>query len=138
MSAIGGGTLQDILDAEQESGSDQPDRQILFEGAALAILAHILEGQIRIDLAVADYLSVFSIGADESHIRPDLIICVSDCHGLLLRAAGGHRERARLVLDDATRAWRDTGAAERLDAKWGITRIQACIGNIRRAIGPIA
>ncbi len=126
------------MDTVQENGSGDPDRQILFEGAALAILTRVLEGEIRIDLAVADYLSVFSIGTDESHIRPDLIICVSDCHSLLLRAAGGHRERARLVLDDATRAWRDTGAADRLDAKWGITRIQACIGNIRRAIGPIA
>jgi len=132
------GALRDILDSTLESGTEGPDRQVLFEGATLAILARVLEGGTRVDLAVSDYLALFPIGADESHIRADLIICVSDCHSLLLRAAGRHPESARLVLDDATRAWRSTDAADRLDAKLGITRIQACIGNIRRAIGPIA
>ncbi|EME71587.1 hypothetical protein H261_02961 [Paramagnetospirillum caucaseum] len=123
------------MDAIQENESDSPDRQILFESAALAILTHVLESGTRIDLAVSEYLKQTSIGSDETHVRPDLIICVSDCLGLLHRAADGTPDDVRQVLDGATRAWRNADRTRRLSAQGGITRIQACIGNIRRAIG---
>ncbi len=129
--------MQDIFGAAFTDEANTPDGQTLFEGAVLAILARVLDTGIRIDLAVSEYLKSFPIGADEFHIRPDLIICVSDCLGLLSRASGQDGNN-RLTLDDATRAWRDTKVADRLAAEAGTTRIQACIGNIRRAIGPIA
>lgn len=132
---MGTGGLQDTLDATQENESDSPDRQVLFEGAALSILADVLESRTRIDLAVSEYLKQTSIGSDETHVRPDLIICVSDCLGLLLRAADGAPDSARQILDTTTRAWRNADRTRRLSAQGGITRIQACIGNIRRAIG---
>lgn len=125
--------MQDILDTTQDNGAGISDKQVRFEGAALTVLSRVLETGARIDLAAADYLKLFPLDAEEFHVRPDLIICVSDCLGLLLRAAGTG-EQSRLLLDSATRVWRDTDSAGRLSAIGGITRIQACIGNIRRAI----
>ena len=67
---------------------------------------------------------------------PDLIICVSDCLRLLLRSQP-KRAAARLTLDDLTRVWRDTPPAERVEYGRTVTRVQACIGNIRRAIDSV-
>lgn len=116
---------------------EETDRQILFEGAVLALLAKIHETGRRIDLAVADYVKIFPIAPSEPHIRPDLIICVSDCQSLLRHAAGIDTD-VRQILADATRTWRTMKPADRLSASGGVTRIQACIGNIRRAIAAIA
>jgi hypothetical protein len=110
------------------------DGQVLFEGAVLAILARILESGTRTDVAASEYLARFPIGSGDFHIRADMIICLSDCLRLLHHAAGD-QGNARLVLDDATRAWRRSPHGDRLSVTGGATRIQACIGNIRRAIG---
>ncbi|ARJ67238.1 hypothetical protein WV31_16985 [Magnetospirillum sp. ME-1] len=117
--------------------ADQADQQVLFEGAVLALLGKVLETGRRIDLAVADYLKIFPIAPSEPHIQPDLIICISDCQSLLRQTAGRDTDMGQ-VLADATRTWRGMKAADRLSASGGVTRIQACIGNIRRAIAAIA
>ncbi|WP_236686337.1 hypothetical protein [Paramagnetospirillum magnetotacticum] len=115
---------------------DRPtDRQILFEGAVLSILAHVLESGTRIDIAASEYLAKFPIDPDELHIRADLIICVSDCRHLLRHTVGALGS-LHLLLDDTTRRWRETAPSQRLSPQDGATRIQACIGNIRRAIAP--
>ncbi|MBI3445116.1 MAG: hypothetical protein HY055_07105 [Magnetospirillum sp.] len=107
--------------------------QVLFEGATLAVLAQILDSGTRIDLAVADYLGRFPLEGDSPHVRPDLIICVSDCLKLLLRGEA-EPSAARLILDDASRLWHQVRANARQESDRTITRVQACIGNIRRAI----
>lgn len=129
--------MPDTFGTEADGKAEGADRQILFEGAVLALLAQVLETGRRIDLAVADYLKIFPIAPYEQHIRPDLIICVSDCQSLLRHAAGIDRDVLQ-ILDDATRTWRTMKTADRLSASDGITRIQACIGNIRRAIAAIS
>ncbi|CUW38912.1 conserved protein of unknown function [Magnetospirillum sp. XM-1] len=128
--------MPDFLGAEHDGMAEGADRQILFEGAVLALMDQILETGRRIDLAVAEYLKIFPIAPAEFHIRPDLIICVSDCQSLLRHAAGVDND-IRQILADTTRAWRGMKTADRLSTSGGVTRIQACIGNIRRAIASI-
>lgn len=112
---------------------DVADRQVLFEDAVLALMSRILETGERIDVAVTRYLKIFPIAPGEPHILPDLIICVSDCQSLLRHASDPDGDIHR-ILDATTRSWRGMGAAQRLSTSGGVTRIQACIGNIRRAI----
>jgi hypothetical protein len=119
------------------SDSITSDPQVLFEGAVLAVIARVLETGVRIDQAVSDYLARFPMEVGITYLSPDLIICASDCLRLVRHAAGTEGS-ARLVLDDATRAWRAADAAGRLSVNGHTTRIQACIGNIRRALGPMA
>lgn len=129
--------MPDTFGTEADGKAEGADRQILFEGAVLTLLAQVLETGRRIDLAVADYLKIFPIAPSEQHIRPDLIICVSDCQSLLRHAAGIDSD-VRPILADATRTWRAMKTADRLSSAGGVTRIQACIGNIRRAIAAIS
>lgn len=117
--------------------TDSSNRQILFEGAVLTVLARVLDTGIRIDLAVNAYLASFPIDSDGLHVRPDLIICVSDCLNLLMRGQSD-QAAARLSLDEATRLWREARAADRVESDRTITRVQACIGNIRRALDAIS
>lgn len=121
------------MDTMEHNDDGGVDRQVLFEGAVLAILARVVESGMRADLAASEYLARFPIGSDELHILADMIICVSD--GLrLMHTAAGPGGDIHLVLNDATRVWRDTPARRRLSVSGGATRIQVCIGNIRRAL----
>lgn len=109
------------------------DPQILFEGAVLSAIARVLKTGMRIDLAVSDYLACFPMDKSLTHLHPDMIICVSDCLRLVNRAAEPQGSPL-LILDDATRIWRATHERNRLSVDDRTTRIQACIGNIRRAL----
>jgi hypothetical protein len=122
-------------DAGTMSGSENAgsDPQILFEGAVLAVIARVIETGMRIDLAVSDYLAHFSTHDINTYIGPDMIICVSDCLRLIRHAAGA-KGNTVLILDDAIRVWRGTDDANRRPADDRTTLIQACIGNIRRAL----
>lgn len=125
------------MDTMEHDNEGCVDRQVLFEGAVLAVLARVVESGMRTDLAASEYLTRFPIGSDEHHILADMIICVSDGLRLILTAAESEAN-TRIILDDVTRAWRDTPSRRRLSVRSGATRIQACIGNLRRAIAAIS
>jgi hypothetical protein len=108
--------------------------QILFEGAVLEVIARVLETGARIDLVVSDYLARYPMDDGLTYLHPDMIICVSDCLRLVRNVATA-KGSPLLILDDAVRTWREAEDASRLSVDDRTTRIQACIGNIRRALG---
>jgi len=111
--------------------------QLAFEAAALAALARVLRTGMRIDLAVADHMAAHPLVPEPLHFRPDLIICVADCRTLVQRMAD-RNGTALLLLAQAEHAWRQAPPWRRLEADSRVTRVQAAIGNLRRAIESVS
>lgn len=105
-----------------------------FEDFVLTIMAHVIRTGTRIDLAVERHLADYPGHLASPHLAADLIICVSDCQNLMHRAAGDQPPHHGFI-DRIIQAWRNMPSSEHLIADYRtITRIQAGIGNIRRAI----
>lgn len=108
-----------------------------FEDFVLAIMARVIQTGTRIDLAVERHLADHPGHSASPHLAADLIICVSDCQNLMCRAAGDQPPPHGFV-DEVAQAWRAMPVAEHLTADHRtVTRIQAGIGNIRRAIDAV-
>ena len=107
--------------------------QSRFEDAVFSVMLDALGSGRRIDLAVADYLDRFPMESGEDNLRPDLIICVADCIGLARRIAKGDAAAGHLVAQ-AHAAWRTAAHPPNADLDRSTTRVQRCIGNIRRAV----
>jgi hypothetical protein len=113
------------------------DGQFRFENAALAVLARVLRTGMRIDLAVTEHMASHPVLPEPLHFRPDLIICVADCRTLVHRLAD-KEGTALFLLAQAEHAWRRMQPWRRLAADRRVTRIQAAIGNLRRAIEAVS
>ncbi|RAU23843.1 hypothetical protein CU669_01805 [Paramagnetospirillum kuznetsovii] len=111
---------------------DHASTQDRFDAAVFTITSRIIERNTRVDIAVADHLSAASTWTGDLYVSPDLIICVADCLRIIDGLASDTRSRAS-VLDAMVGAWTGMGPSQkRLDQK-AATRIQSCVGTIRRA-----
>jgi len=125
----------DVHDYGTPSGFEE--RQRWFEATTMDVLDRVLSRGERIDLAAAEHLAGQPAPPGEHHVEADLIICVASLRELL-RAKVGDDGPAREILnaarhlwDAATVPWNDAVGRER-------TRVQVCIGNIRRALNAAA
>lgn len=127
---------QDAIDQIAAGNGPEETEQARFEKAVLAVLARVLTPGARIDLAVADHLEHHPMVSDAPYLRPDLIISVSDCRRLILQTVGRpHEVPALLSCLETTLPV--ANAYRRLIPGDGVTRIQAAIGNIRRALAVV-
>lgn len=133
LGGMGKQAVRNVPDTKAAAQDVPTGPQHQFESAVLTILTNTVGGVRRIDLAVEEYLKTSEFSTSELYVRPDMIICVADCQDLLIRSAL-RPEHVRPLLERATQAWRDADQTSRLTTGRGVTRIQACIGNIRRAI----
>ncbi len=107
--------------------------QYRFEDAVFAVMMRRLETGQRIDLVVSGYIDRLPFDAAGDSLRADLIICVADCTEMVRRIADD-AETAKGILAMAHASW---GAVRHPDPAVGnrdTTRVQRCIGNIRRAL----
>lgn len=116
-----------------DAGKTEGHVQRRFEDAVFAVMLTTVETGRRIDLAVSDYLDRFPIDTAEQALRPDLIICVADCIGLIRRTAIGD-ENARNAVIAAHRSWVASPPPGYSPLDRDTTMVQRCIGAIRRAI----
>ena len=119
---------------DQGSPPGVDGRQRWFEALTLAVLDHVIASGERIDRAASGLLTQHPGGPGESHVEADLIICVASLREVLRGHAASDAEARHLLT--ATRAIWESAGVRWDNALWRErTRVQVCLGNLRRALG---
>lgn len=110
---------------------DADGEQRRFERVVFAVMHRVATTGERVDLAASAVIAHHPIDVWDSVLMPDLIICASDC----LRSSHGQLSDAMLdgaAILAAFDQWSRTAEARGMGDRR--TRIQQCIGNIRRSL----